>query len=281
MANILKGKAVADAIDEKSIFIIKENNLTPTLAIFRVGNNESDIAYEKGIDKKSEKVGVKVVKYTFETSISPDEFYQKLDEANNDDNIHGILVFRPLPKQFDNDELRNAIKTEKDIDGCNDASLGAIFLNQDIGYPPCTAQAVIETLDYYGIEIEGKDVVIIGRSLVIGKPVSMLLLNRNATVTICHKVTKHIHNKSRNADILICATGKKDLVNKQFANPNQTIIDVGIIWDEERQKLVGDVNFDEVQPIVENITPVPGGIGSITTSILLNHVVDAAYKQYK
>jgi len=280
MARILKGKEVADAINENSINIInelKQNNINPTLAIFRVGEKDADISYETGTMKKCKQLDVNVINYLFPEDVSVEEFYDKLEEANEDKNIHGILVFRPLPKdRFNDDRLRNSINPSKDVDGCSDLSLAGTFTNKDLGFPACTAQATLEVLDYYNIDIEGKNIVIIGRSLVIGKPVSMMLLNKNATVTICHTKTQNLAQICSKAEILICSAGRVEMVNKDFTNKNQIVIDVGIDWNEKKQKLSGDVDFDEVEPLVQAITPVPGGIGAITTSILINHVVKAA-----
>lgn len=279
---LLKGKDVALAISQKNKEIcdeLKTKGITPTLAIFRVGNKESDLSYEKGATKKAQEAGVEIIKYEFDENVSKEEFYAKLDQANNDDNIHGILVFRPLPKSFDDNELRNFINPDKDVDGCGDLSLAGVFTNKELGFAPCTAQAAIEILDYYDIDVKGKNIVVIGRSLVIGKPVSMLLLNKNATVTICHTKTQDIASITNKADILICATGKMETVNKEYVNNKQTIIDIGISWNEEKQKLCGDCLFEEVEPLVENITPVPGGVGSVTSAVLINHVVIAAKRK--
>jgi len=281
MANLLKGKDVAASINEQSINNVaklKENNIVPTLAIFRVGEKDSDLSYEKGALKRCEEVGVKVVKYVFNEDVSVDEFYAKLLEANKDNNIHGILVFRPLPKRFDDNFLRNLINVDKDIDGCSDLSLAAIFTNKEKGFAPCTAQAAVEILKYYNIDVTGKNVVVIGRSLVIGKPVSMLLLNKNATVTICHTKTVNIQEITKKADIIICASGQMESINKDYVTNGQTIIDVGISYNEVKQKLCGDALFEEVEPIVDNITPVPGGVGSVTSSILVNHITIAALR---
>lgn len=278
MANLLLGKPVADAIDQRSIKDVEDLNakgINPTLAIFKVGNKDNDSAYEKGIDKKSQLLGIKVLKYNFPIDVKEDEFYDALDKANNDANIHSILVFRPLPKRFDDDYLRNYINPLKDIDGSGDLSLAGVFTNKELGFSPCTARAVIEILDFYNIEVESKNVVVLGRSLVIGKPVSMLLLNKNASVTICHSKTKNIEDIASKADILICAIGKMESINVKYTNPNQTVIDVGISYNEVKQKLCGDVNFDDVGNKVLNITPVPKGVGSVTTSVLLNNVVEA------
>jgi len=281
MANLLKGKDVANAINEqskKNVELLSKNNITPTLAIFRIGEKDSDLSYEKGACKRCEEIGINVVKYVFEEDIPVDEFYAKLLEANKDNNIHGILVFRPLPLRFDDNFLRNLISVDKDIDGCSDLSLASIFVNKDKGFAPCTAQAAVEILKYYNLNPKGKNVVVIGRSLVIGKPVSMLLLNANATVTICHTKTVNIKEITSKADIIICASGQMESINKEYVNKNQTIIDVGISYNEVKQKLCGDVLFEEVEPIVENITPVPGGVGSVTSSILANHVTIAALR---
>ena len=279
---LLKGKAVAEKISKDNRFraeSLKEKGIIPCLAIFRIGEKDSDLSYERGALKRCDECGVSVRRYVFDEGVSEEEFYAALEKANKDEFIHGILVFRPLPKRFDDNVLRNRIAPEKDVDGCSDLSLAGIFVNKGLGYAPCTAQAAIEILDYYSIECKGKNAVVLGRSLVIGKPVSMLLLNRNATVTICHTRTRNIEEIASKADLLICCTGQMESVNRAYVNEKQTLIDVGISWNEEKQKLCGDVLFEEVEPIVENITPVPGGVGSVTTSILVKHVIEAAEKQ--
>ena len=283
MARLLKGKIVADSIMEENIRMVntlKEKSITPTLAIFRVGEKDGDLSYEKGACKKASDAGVEVIKYIFDKDVSTDEFYAKLDEANNNNNIHGILVLRPLPDRFNDDELRNRINPDKDVDGCNDISLGGLFIDKKIGFPPCTAKAVMEILKYYEIPVSRKNVVVIGRSLVIGKPVSMMLLNENATVSICHSKTADIKEYTKKADIIICATGRMESIDASYVNENASVIDVGISWNENKQKLCGDVLFEEVEPIVKDITPVPGGVGSLTSTILIQHVIEAcAYAQ--
>ncbi|MBR6724036.1 MAG: bifunctional 5,10-methylene-tetrahydrofolate dehydrogenase/5,10-methylene-tetrahydrofolate cyclohydrolase [Erysipelotrichaceae bacterium] len=280
MEHILRGKEVASAIMERNrptIADLKEKGITPTLAIFRVGEKEADLSYERGAVKRFEQCGIQTVRYTFDENVSVEDFYQKLDEANKDAKIHGILVFRPLPKdRFDDTTLRNFISPEKDVDGCSDLSLAGIFTGRDLGFPPCTAQAVLEILDHYQIDVAGKNVVVLGRSLVIGRPVSLLLMQRNATVTICHTRTKDLAAIASKADILVCTTGRPEMVNKTFTHPKQIIIDVGIEYSEKKQKLSGDVDYEEVEPFVQAITPVPGGVGSVTTSVLVDHVVKAA-----
>lgn len=281
MANLLKGGAVNTAIKEQLIAKVnelKEKDIIPTLAILRVGENESDLSYEKGAMKRCAEVGVEVKNIVLPLDVSEDEFFNELDKLNNDSKVHGILMFRPLPKHIDNEKARNSINPNKDVDGCTDASLAGVFTNNSLGFSPCTAEAAMEILKYYNIDVKGKNVVVIGRSLVIGRPVSMLLLHQNATVTICHTKTVNIKEIASKADIIICAVGQTEMINKDYVSANQTIIDVGINWNETKQKLCGDCLFEEVEPIVENITPVPGGVGAVTTTILVKHVVEAASK---
>ena len=279
MANLLKGKEVAAAINERSkkdVEDLKSKGITPTLAILRVGNKENDLSYERGAIKRCAEVGVEVKSVVLDEDVNKETFYKTLGELNDDNSVHGILVFRPLPKELDNELARNSIKAYKDVDGSGDSSLVGVFTNTKLGFAPCTAEAAMEILDYYNIDVKSKNVVVLGRSLVIGKPISMLLLNKNATVTICHTKTNDIPSITKKADIVIAATGQMESLNKDYFCDGQTIIDVGISWNEAKQKLCGDVLFDEVEMLAENITPVPGGVGSVTTSILVNHVVEAA-----
>ena len=279
MATLLKGKDVAQAINarsKKDVDALKDLGITPTLAILRVGNKDSDLSYEKGAIKRASEVGVEVKSIVLDEDIEYDTFYKTLNNLNNDDSIHGILMLRPLPDYLDNELARQSIKPEKDVDGCGNGSLSGVFTNTEYGFAPCTAQAAMEILDYYNIDVKGKNVVVIGRSLVVGKPLSMMLLNKHATVTICHTRTVDLPSISKKADIVVAAVGKLEMLNKDYFSNNQIVIDVGISWNDEKQKLCGDVLFDEVEPIVNSITPVPGGVGSVTTSVLINHVVEAA-----
>jgi len=284
MVNLLKGKVVADAINQRSIetiSLLKEKDITPTIAIVRVGENDGDISYEKGATKRANEIGVNVKSVVVEDTINYEKFYQILDELNNDDKIHGILLLRPLPQYLDNEKARCYIDVNKDIDGCSDLSLAGIFTNKELGFAPCTAQAAMEILKYYGIELKGKNACIIGRSLVIGRPISMLLMHENATVTICHTKTKNIKEITKNADIVICASGQMESLNNEYFKDGQTIIDVGISYNDKKQKLCGDVLFEDVENLDINITPVPGGVGSVTTAVLMNHVVNSAYRKVK
>ena len=277
MTRILRGKDVALQIDVETKKEISKLDIEPTLAIFKIGNKDSDSAYERGIDNKALKLGIKVIKYVYDEKIDKNVFYNEIKKANKDKNIHGILVFRPLPKDFDEEYVKNLIDIHKDIDASNDLSLANTFINKNDGFVPCTAKAVESLLDFYNIEISGKRVVVLGRSLVIGKPVAMLMLNKNATVTICHSKSENIKEICKEADILICAIGKMEMIDKSYVRSGQTIIDVGIHYNEEKGKLCGDCLFEDIENIVDNITPVPGGVGSITSSILLSNVVKASH----
>lgn len=282
MANLLKGKDVAISINERSkkdIEALKNKGIIPTLAIVRVGSKESDLSYEKGAIKRAGEVGVEVKSIILDENVDYNSFYSTLDQLNNDNSVHGILLLRPIPNELDNEKARLYIKPEKDVDGCGNGSLSGVFTNTEYGFAPCTAQAAIEILDYYNIDVTGKNVVVVGRSLVVGKPLSMLLLNKNATVTVCHSKTKDLPGICKKADIVICAIGRLEMLNADYFSNNQIVIDVGINWSETKQKLCGDVLFEEAEPIVDSITPVPGGVGSVTTSVLINHVVEACKRE--
>lgn len=284
MANLLKGKEVAASINErsiKSVEALKAKGITPTLGILRVGEKEDDLSYERGATKRCNEVGVEVKVTALPLDVDKKTFYDELNKINNDPNIHGILVFRPLPNELDNELCRNSINPEKDVDGCSDASLAGVFTNTNTGFAPCTAQAAMEILNFYNIDVKGKNVVVLGRSLVVGKPLSLMLLNKNATVTICHTKTINTSDITKKADIVVAATGQMESLNKDYFNKDQTIIDVGISWNTTKNKLCGDVLFDEVEPMAANITPVPGGVGSVTTSVLVSHVVEAAERMNK
>ena len=284
MAEILKGKPVAAVLDEQTsreVAILKKKGIDTTLAILRVGEKSDDVSYERGAMKKCRNVDIRVRNVVLPEDVSYEEFYGTLDELNSDPAVHGILMFRPLPKRLDNEKARNYIDPVKDVDGCTDGSLGSVFIDKEFGFAPCTAEAVMETLKYYNVEVKGKNVAVIGRSLVVGKPLALLLMNRDATVTICHTKTVDIPAITRKADIVICCTGHMESVNAEYVREGQAVIDVGIKYNEIKKKLCGDVLFEEVEPIVDKITPVPGGIGSVTTSVLIRHVVKSAANQVK
>ncbi|MBE5911890.1 bifunctional 5,10-methylenetetrahydrofolate dehydrogenase/5,10-methenyltetrahydrofolate cyclohydrolase [Pseudobutyrivibrio sp.] len=279
MARLLKGKDVVDALNEsmaKEVESLKSKGITPTLAILRVGERPDDLSYEKGAIKRCQQVGVEVKVVNFDEQVSQEEFFNALAKLNEDINIHGILMFRPLPKHIDQEKARKLLAVEKDVDGCTDLSLAGVFTNSGEGFAPCTAEAAMEILKYYGIELSGKKVAVIGRSLVIGRPVAMMLMHENATVTICHTRTVDVPSITKDADIVVVASGQMESVGADYLKAGQTVIDVGISWNSEKNKLCGDVRFDEVSDIVDAITPVPGGVGGVTTSILVKHVIEAA-----
>ncbi|MBQ4447624.1 MAG: bifunctional 5,10-methylene-tetrahydrofolate dehydrogenase/5,10-methylene-tetrahydrofolate cyclohydrolase [Clostridia bacterium] len=279
MADILKGKPVADAINERTAAAVnelKEKGVVPTLCIVRVGERPDDLSYENGAMKRAAAVGVEVVRRIFPADVSEEELVSAIDGINADPAIHGVLLFRPLPRHINEARVCNALAPEKDMDGITDMSMAGVYAQKKLGFPPCTAQAVIELTDHYGIDLTGANVTVIGRSLVIGKPVSMMLIKKNATVTICHTRTRGTADIARNADIIVAAAGSAGMIEAEFVREGQIVIDVGINWSEEKQKIVGDVDLDAVSPIVSAVTPVPGGVGGVTTSVLMSHVAEAA-----
>ena len=284
MAKILKGSEAAKAINERTIRQVEElkaAGVVPTLAILRVGERADDISYERGAMKRCEAVGVTVRSVVLPADIAQEDFDWELTALNEDPQVHGILMFRPLPQQLDSERARRMLAPQKDVDGCTDGSLAGVFTNTQQGFCPCTAQAAMEILDHYQIECKGKNAAVIGRSLVVGRPAAMLLMHRNATPTICHTKTENLPEIVRNADLVIVCAGKMESIGSEDFRKGQTVIDVGIGWNEEKGKLCGDVDFDAVEPLVEAITPVPGGVGAVTTSVLVSHVAEAALRRLK
>ena len=279
MATIWKGAEVNSGLNArimKDVEAMKARGITPTLAIVRVGERPDDLSYERGAVKRAEALGVAVAKCALPVDVTQEVLLQVIRDINVDSKIHGVLLFRPLPKHLDEALICNTLVPEKDIDGITELSLAGVFAGKPLGFAPCTPSACIEILDHFGVDCTGKKAVVIGRSLVVGKPVAMMLVKKNATVTICHTRTADLPAVCREADILIAAAGKAGMVGADFVRPGQLVIDVGINWNEQEQKLCGDVDFEAVSPIVEAITPVPGGVGTVTTSVLIGHVVEAA-----
>ena len=273
---ILKGLPVANAINEKLMEQVKSiEGPLPHLAIIRVGERPDDCSYERGAVKKMDKVGVRCTTYTFDADIDNETFQAEFDRINENPDIDGILMLRPLPKQLDEKQIENKIDPRKDLDGISPLNLAKVYAGDESGYAPCTAEAVIEMLDYAGIDIKGKRVTVVGRSLVIGKPVSMLLMKRNATVTVCHTKTVDMEGTCKNAEILVAAAGSARMIKKEYVADGAVVIDVGINVDDEGS-LCGDVDFDAISDIAAIATPVPGGVGSVTTSVLAKHLVKAA-----
>lgn len=274
--DILKGLPVANAINEKLMEQVKSiEGPLPHLAIIRVGERPDDCSYERGAVKKMDKVGVRCTTYTFDADIDNETFQAEFDKINENPDIDGILMLRPLPKQLDEKQIENKIDPRKDLDGISPLNLAKVYAGDESGYAPCTAEAVIEMLDYAGIDIKGKRVTVVGRSLVIGKPVSMLLMKRNATVTVCHTKTVDMAGTCKNAEILVAAAGSARMIKKEYVADGAVVIDVGINVDDE-DNLCGDVDFDAISDIAAAATPVPGGVGSVTTSVLAKHLVKAA-----
>ncbi len=281
LATLLKGAAVVEALNQESVQAVeslKQLGIVPTLAIVRVGEREDDIAYERGATKRCEKVGVQVRQVTLSGDCSEAELIATLEDLNADDQVHGVLLFRPLPAQMDDDRVRNTLAPQKDIDGITDLSLAGVFTGVDSGFAPCTAQACMEILDFYGIDVKGKRAVVIGRSLVVGKPAAMMLIARHATVTVCHTRTVDMPSVCRQGEILIVSAGRAGIVDASYLAEDQVVIDVGINVADDGS-LKGDVDFAAAEPIVGAITPVPGGVGTVTTSVLVKHVVQAAQRR--
>ncbi len=277
MAQVLKGNVVAKEIKEnikRDVEKLLEENKVPTLAIVRLGSNPGDISYEKSIIKNCDGVGIKSKVYERDVNISTEDLVDLIEELNNDSSISGILVFRPLPKHIDEEVIRNTVSPKKDVDCMHPWNLEKIFEGDISGFAPATPMAAMEILRYYDVPLEGKNVVVVNRSMVVGKPLTMMLLNKNATVTICHSRTQDLHNVTNKADVVIVALGKAKFFDEKYFNENSVVIDVGVSEDEEG-KISGDVHYDKVEPMVSMITPVPGGVGSVTTSILLRQVVQA------
>ena len=280
MALLLKGGQAAAAMNEKTaarVAALAAAGVVPTLAVVRMGAREDDLSYERGVMNRCAKLGIQVKPYLLEADAYQDQLLAVLEEINQDGSIHGCLIFRPLPAQIDDKAVRAALAPEKDVDGITDASLAGVFTGSGVGYAPCTAQACVEILDHYGIPLEGKRVTVVGRSLVVGKPAAMLLDRKNATVTICNSRTRNLPEICRGADVLVVAMGKRGAIGGDCVAPGQVVVDVGI-HTGENGKLCGDVRFEEAEPVVAAITPVPGGVGAMTTSVLAAHVVEAAGK---
>ena len=289
MAKQLLGKEVNEALVaalQTRTAALREKGIVPTLGIIRLGENPSDLSYEKGATKRAEEVGVAVKNYILSETATKEEVLKVIDEVNADASVHGVLMFRPLPKHLkaDQDEICNRLAPCKDVDSMTHMSNAGVFEGQDLGYAPCTPAACMEILDHYGIDCKGKNAVVIGRSLVVGKPAAMMLMGKNATVTICHTKTVDTAAVCREADIIVSAAGVLGSLTKDFVRPGQIVIDVSMNWNPEKITskgkggMSGDAVYDEVEPIVEAITPVPGGVGAVTTTVLMKHVVEAAEK---
>ncbi len=278
---IIKGKPVADKISQELINevnnLVKEG-INPKLAVVRVGSRPDDLAYERGALKRCQTIGIETEVVELPENISQEEYINVIHKLNDDKKVNGILAFRPLPKHLNEDEIKYHIDPKKDVDCFNPINTAKIVENDKSGFPPCTPTAVVEILKHYDIDLSGANIAVLGRSMVVGKPVSMLLLNENATVTICHSRTKNLPEISSKADIVVAAVGKAKMVTADYVKDGAVVIDVGINVDNNGN-LCGDVDTENLLEKVSMITPVPGGVGSVTTSILASHVVKACKLQ--
>lgn len=278
METLMKGITAANAITEtlaQRSAELKEKGITPCLTIVRVGERGDDLAYERGALKRMEKCGIEARVVTFPEDVDQDTFEKGFLDVNNDPSVHGILLFRPLPHSLNEERIKELIDPAKDVDCMSAASMAKVFMGDNTGYAPCTAEAVVRLLEFYGVELSGKNVALLGRSLVVGKPLAMLLLGKNATGTVCHTRTKDIADITRRADIVVAAVGKAGMVTADMISEGTVVADVGINVDADGN-LCGDVDFAAVSEKASMISPVPGGVGSVTTTVLAEHVLRAA-----
>lgn len=277
MFELIDGKKVAKKIkDELKIEVesLKENGINPKLAVIMVGNNQASQVYVKNKSKACEKVGIDFEEFLFEENISEEKLLETIEKLNNDDSIHGILLQSPVPNHIDINKAFSKINPSKDVDGFNPVNIGNLTIGED-SFISCTPYGIIKMLEEYNIDVEGKNAVILGRSNIVGKPMIQCMLNKNATVTVCHSKTKDISQITQNADILISAIGKPNFVKEDMVKNGAVVIDVGINR-MDNGTIVGDVDFENVSPKTSYITPVPGGVGPMTIAMLLSNVVKAA-----
>lgn len=289
MAKILFGKEAADALTARlsdRAAALKAQGVTPTLALIRIGEDPSDLSYEAGIRRRADAVGAAVRGVFLPKTVEKEAVLCAIDALNADTSVHGVLLFRPLPKHLkpDEDEITSRLDPRKDVDGMTPLSKSDVFSGRNgLGFPPCTPAACMELLDYYGIDCAGRNAVVVGRSKLVGKPAAMMLLRRDATVTVCHTKTAKLAAFCRSADIIVTAARSLRLLTADFVRPGQTVIDVSTVWDETKPNnkgglgaFAGDADFAAVEPIVDAITPVPGGVGAMTTAVLMKHLIEAA-----
>lgn len=271
----LRGKKVADGIKEYVSKELETLSFVPKLAIVRVGENPDDMSYERSATKKLKSFGLDVASYVFSQDISDEDFKKAFKDINEDDEVTGILLLRPLPRTINEKDIENMIDPKKDLDGISPINIAKVFAGDTTGFSPCTAEAVIEVLKAYDIELTGKRVTVVGRSMVVGKPVSMLLLKENATVTMTHTRTVDLKKTCSDAEIVIAAAGRAKMLNSDYCGQDAVMIDVGINVDENG-KLCGDVDYATLDGKASAATPVPGGVGTVTTAVLAKHLIQAA-----
>lgn len=271
----LRGKKVSDGIKEYVSKELETLSFVPKLAIVRVGENPDDMSYERGATKKLKSFGLDVASYVFPQDISDEAFKKAFKDINEDDEVTGILLLRPLPHTINEKNIENMIDPKKDLDGISPINIAKVFAGDTTGFSPCTAEAVIEVLKAYDIELTGKRVTVVGRSMVVGKPVSMLLLKENATVTMTHTRTVDLKKTCSDAEIVVAAAGRAKMLNSDYCGQDAVMIDVGINVDENG-KLCGDVDYATLDGKASAATPVPGGVGTVTTAVLAKHLIQAA-----
>lgn len=279
MAELLKGVPAAKTLNEQTarrVAQLRECGVIPKLSILRVGERADDLAYENAAMKRCASLEIEAQSIVLPETVTQADLLSAIDALNADDTVHGVLMFRPLPKHLNEAEACERLRPEKDVDGVTSGSMAKVYSGVGKGFAPCTAEAVIELLRFYKIPLVGTRVAVVGRSLVIGRPVSMLLLKENATVTLCHSKTKNLPEITKAADIVVTALGRGETITADYLREGQIVVDVGINYSAKKQCLVGDVDFEAAYPLVKAITPVPGGVGSLTTAILASHVTDAA-----
>lgn len=271
----LRGKKVSDGIKEYVSKELETLSFVPKLAIVRVGENPDDMSYERSATKKLKSFGLDVASYVFPQDISDEAFKKAFKDINEDDEVTGILLLRPLPRTINEKDIENMIDPKKDLDGISPINIAKVFAGDTTGFSPCTAEAVIEVLKAYDIELTGKRVTVVGRSMVVGKPVSMLLLKENATVTMTHTRTVDLKKTCSDAEIVVAAAGRAKMLNSDYCGQDAVMIDVGINVDDNG-KLCGDVDYSTLDGKASAATPVPGGVGTITTAVLTKHLIQAA-----
>ena len=282
MGEIIKGKPVGDALSEVlkgECEALVKDGIQPKLAILRVGAKPNDLSYEKGALKKCDTIGIKAEVIELPEGTTQEQYIEALEKLNKDSSVHGILTFRPLPKGIDEEVIKNVIAPEKDVDCFSPMNTAKLMEGDKTGFPPCTPTAVVEILKHYNVPLKGAKVVVLGRSMVVGKPVSMLLLGENATVTICHSKTQDLPKVCADADVLVAGVGRARMVTADYVKEGAVVIDVGINAKPEGGGICGDVDTDDVVGKASMVTPVPAGVGSVTTSILAKHVIKACKQQ--
>ena len=276
MAKLIDGKLISKQIKDElkeKVSELKEQGKEICLAVIQVGNDPASTVYVGNKKKACEYIGIRSLAYELPEETTEAELIGIIEKLNNDDSVHGILVQLPVPKHINDEKIVNSISAKKDVDGFHPASVGALSIGQR-GFVSCTPAGVIQLLKRSDIDIEGKECVVVGRSNIVGKPMAMLLLRENGTVTVCHSKTQNLKEVCKRADILVAAVGRPKMIDESYVKPGATVIDVGIHRDENN-KLCGDVDFDSVEPVAGAITPVPGGVGPMTIAMLMNNCVEA------